>query len=470
MSNETAQPTEQNLSRSASVEGTKGKPPALDTSSCMFPPFRKPIYGNVFKRIRTSQKREFSENPQLTIYTVTNAPQPPSSSTQTTSTAQNTASTDNSEAPVLSSSQSEKDYLRVADEAPEVPQKNRGLLHVPSRTSSQKIQPSPTSTGLSGATASDSRASIGGRSKESKGSILGRRRNGSATSSKMSITPGPETGSTGNNPISGTAGPKQPKKKGFLSFLSCCMVPDDANTVDAEAMPANKVTKVPGGRPTTASRPDQSTAGQPNNISAQADKEKAALQNEDSSKERNDATSLDPGKTSLPGTAAAAGVNDEMSRSSDARDQPLPELPKEAESSAAAQAGRQNPSIAVQSPSRTEPGTVVGQASSTDQKDGEGDVPMEDSDPVPIAKDEIPVSVPRSDEIAKPVLPPPPPVPQPGPSEEPGNVVEQKQQWLLPPIAPRFQGKKCLVLDLDETLVHSSFKVSSTAGPQDFAY
>jgi RNA polymerase II subunit A small phosphatase-like protein len=36
---------------------------------------------------------------------------------------------------------------------------------------------------------------------------------------------------------------------------------------------------------------------------------------------------------------------------------------------------------------------------------------------------------------------------------------EQKQQWLLPPIAPRFQGKKCLVLDLDETLVHSSFKV-----------
>jgi RNA polymerase II subunit A small phosphatase-like protein len=33
---------------------------------------------------------------------------------------------------------------------------------------------------------------------------------------------------------------------------------------------------------------------------------------------------------------------------------------------------------------------------------------------------------------------------------------------LLPPIAPRFQGKKCLVLDLDETLVHSSFKVHSS--------
>lgn len=29
---------------------------------------------------------------------------------------------------------------------------------------------------------------------------------------------------------------------------------------------------------------------------------------------------------------------------------------------------------------------------------------------------------------------------------------------LLPPIAPEHAGRKCLVLDLDETLVHSSFK------------
>ncbi|KAH8828312.1 protein phosphatase [Flagelloscypha sp. PMI_526] len=33
-----------------------------------------------------------------------------------------------------------------------------------------------------------------------------------------------------------------------------------------------------------------------------------------------------------------------------------------------------------------------------------------------------------------------------------------KEQPLLPPIAPEHKGKKCLVLDLDETLVHSSFK------------
>lgn len=39
------------------------------------------------------------------------------------------------------------------------------------------------------------------------------------------------------------------------------------------------------------------------------------------------------------------------------------------------------------------------------------------------------------------------------------STPEPVQKWLLPPITPQFSGKKCLVLDLDETLVHSSFKV-----------
>ncbi len=36
---------------------------------------------------------------------------------------------------------------------------------------------------------------------------------------------------------------------------------------------------------------------------------------------------------------------------------------------------------------------------------------------------------------------------------------------LLPPVEPHLQGRKCLVLDLDETLVHSSFKVGSPPLP-----
>lgn len=50
-------------------------------------------------------------------------------------------------------------------------------------------------------------------------------------------------------------------------------------------------------------------------------------------------------------------------------------------------------------------------------------------------------------------LPPPPSVAPPG--------QEGSQQWLLPPIRSQLQNRKCLVLDLDETLVHSSFKVHS---------
>ncbi|OAX82898.1 hypothetical protein ACJ72_02754 [Emergomyces africanus] len=65
-------------------------------------------------------------------------------------------------------------------------------------------------------------------------------------------------------------------------------------------------------------------------------------------------------------------------------------------------------------------------------------------------------------------IPPPPPLDRnaesinryipPVPAIQP-----EKQQWLLPPIEPHLQNRKCLVLDLDETLVHSSFKVLEKA-------
>jgi carboxy-terminal domain RNA polymerase II polypeptide A small phosphatase len=47
-----------------------------------------------------------------------------------------------------------------------------------------------------------------------------------------------------------------------------------------------------------------------------------------------------------------------------------------------------------------------------------------------------------------------PPVPEGG---------SEKQTWLLPPVQPHLKGRKCLVLDLDETLVHSSFKILNQA-------
>ncbi|KAI7573699.1 hypothetical protein KC343_g23488, partial [Hortaea werneckii] len=69
-------------------------------------------------------------------------------------------------------------------------------------------------------------------------------------------------------------------------------------------------------------------------------------------------------------------------------------------------------------------------------------------------------------------LPPPPPGPPPQTQQHDvagGNDTttlssaaserDETQKWLLPPIKPEHRGRKCLVLDLDETLVHSSFKI-----------
>ncbi|CDS13226.1 hypothetical protein LRAMOSA05404 [Lichtheimia ramosa] len=52
-----------------------------------------------------------------------------------------------------------------------------------------------------------------------------------------------------------------------------------------------------------------------------------------------------------------------------------------------------------------------------------------------------------------------PPVTSATPCSIPPQSPDGQIMWLLPPLATDHIGRKCLVLDLDETLVHSSFKV-----------
>ncbi|XP_015236591.1 PREDICTED: carboxy-terminal domain RNA polymerase II polypeptide A small phosphatase 2-like [Cyprinodon variegatus] len=64
--------------------------------------------------------------------------------------------------------------------------------------------------------------------------------------------------------------------------------------------------------------------------------------------------------------------------------------------------------------------------------------------------------------------PPPPPLPPPSQhslleSQENGSVVKLSEVSLLPEVKAEDQGKICVVIDLDETLVHSSFKPISNA-------
>jgi RNA polymerase II subunit A small phosphatase-like protein len=277
----------------------------------------------------------------------------------------------------------------------------------------------------------------------------------------MSVTPrGTPAGAVGNATTTKVSAPQQPKVKGFLSFL-CCGVPDHGDTVDSNetAVPANRVTKLPAGHPTTASISENARAGQQNNILAQPQTEKEALQQAEAGHDRDEVMGLQSSRTSPSGASQPAGAHRGSNRPIGTRDQPLPELPQEAgpDTSSA------NPSVVVQAPARRSSTRLAAAPEQVEgPRDGDDDAGMKDSSPLPSVNDAASGGIPRREEVALPVLPPPPPVPQAGPSDEPEpETAEAKQQWLLPPIAPRFKGKKCLVLDLDETLVHSSFKVWS---------
>ncbi|KAK4696208.1 carboxy-terminal domain RNA polymerase II polypeptide A small phosphatase, partial [Lecanoromycetidae sp. Uapishka_2] len=95
------------------------------------------------------------------------------------------------------------------------------------------------------------------------------------------------------------------------------------------------------------------------------------------------------------------------------------------------------------------------------QEQRDSDIAMVDAPPVVQAVEEQPKT---SQELAQAqtALPPPPPrngLDRGGASSSNAVMSNEQPKWLLPPLQPRFQGRKCLVLDLDETLVHSSFKI-----------
>lgn len=363
-------------------------------------------------------------------------------------------------------------------ESPEVPNKKRGLLRVPSRSSSQKIQPSPTSTGLSGATVSDPTDSIGGRSKESKSSIMGRRRNGSTASSKRSGTsPEAMQASIGNTTAvhaQPPPGQKPKKSRGFLAFLNCCSVPDNANGVDSDEppLPMKKVSKLSSQTTQlTSSKPDPSIVPASSRSTVPVTEKEDLKQfepvlpsvpDQESSKVPPRGRQDNP-QAALERKASAKGV----------RNQPLPPVPQDVEKLPTDQETALSPSVAVVTPTSgpSQPDDAPSAESQAQSQDTPSpDTLMPDAPPPPVEeKKATSADQPEVNSNVSPLpLPPPPPVPIPEPIKPltslPENPTaappaEEKQQWLLPPIEARFKGKKCLVLDLDETLVHSSFKV-----------
>lgn len=382
---------------------------------------------------------------------------------------------------------------------PEKAQKKASLLNVPSRTSSQKkLDSSSTSPPLTGATITDDSASVG---RGSKRSILGRKRDASKSSSRRpakeqrNLQAGKES-DLATSQADG-AGPAEKKSSSrFLSFLNCCSGHDDRNTgdVDEQVLPAKKSKPQPVREKLI--NQSEKTEVENNGGNANHSEAKDTLEEKETSLEIKEKPELPLSLEKNQGPAARP----QMMRKEGSRETPLisaattvaPEkqdnpTPKQDQSQSppppASQLvpilpitteGLQAPAVNVQAPT-----PVVGQEEldpnpdwTPDPSKRNSDVEMSDAPPdegklVEHETAESP-ALPKV-EAQKTELPPPPPLDQRqsqiGTREVPAvpGSSQERQIWLLPPVQPQFKGRKCLVLDLDETLVHSSFKILNQA-------
>ena len=370
---------------------------------------------------------------------------------------------------------------------------------VPVRASSQtKLQPMQT--------AATSRPVSGDQTKSfrrlSRGSTEGKRRSGSLASSRHSKKERRFGAISGSQDVAGesTAAKSStdtPKRKGglskFLALLNCCGVQENAHTVDAgdQAVAAKKTNRLQpahGRQATPVSNAEASVVESSAAESKETSNEKTGGSGHaehtvpagPKSSELAKRGELSEKPIVIPIPEPVEKEKETNQRQSLPKDQPLPPLPSLEKRS-------EDPTPrpdAVATPSNTltpienimppPPPQVMAINDRTPQQvKRDSNIEMADTSLPAAPAPAISASSSDTREARAPQmnLPPPPPLgqrePQVGPTggAEKGAssaiVSNEKQQWLLPPLQPRFRGKKCLVLDLDETLVHSSFKVCS---------
>lgn len=290
----------------------------------------------------------------------------------------------------------------------------------------------------------------------------------------------------------GAAGRGEKKSKlGFLSFLNCCSGSDSTNATDMDdpALPPKKAAKVQPvvRRPSrTAEKIGVPDVGAKDEEHKEAFDEKNAVQGDGG--ESSVMSEKPPINDSRPQISQRDSSHDKVVPMPVAatRAQPNPStqpetIPAQPDTVSPTPVVTENHSnydqvtnlqVSVQAPTPVE---SVGVLPSQDWGSGEAkrntDVEMTDAPPEEPEEEQQEVAEPVTPEPHTPKadLPPPPPLlrresqlatketpPVPASSSE-------KQTWLLPPVQPRLHGRKCLVLDLDETLVHSSFKILNQA-------
>ena len=327
---------------------------------------------------------------------------------------------------------------------------------------------------------------------EPRGSIKAKRRSGSVASSsrrKTEKSAAPAAVEEEKVAESFTANQEKPKKRGvskFLSFLNCCGTSKNAPAVELGdlAVPAKKAkgsqsTRIRQTTPVTklnTNAMDPSTGeskeaieenigGPPYSELPPATKPKIGEPPKKDIEKTENPFSSSIGLPSQGERADSAGT--EGQPSSSPPDTSI-SIPQQATTQPHGAEGSLQPSITISPTSQqdTPEQDMTINDRTPQQEKLDTDVEMTDAPPAAPVPDSQSTGRETKDENQSQVtLPPPPPrAAQDRPAiadrrTSNGVTPGEQQKWLLPPMHPRFRGKKCLVLDLDETLVHSSFKV-----------
>jgi RNA polymerase II subunit A small phosphatase-like protein len=318
-------------------------------------------------------------------------------------------------------------------------------------------------------------------SRRSKRSLRSRARAGSNASSKRSHRARPSMSEKPTRPLSGAttqSNPARPKKKSkFLSFLNCCGSSDDTQDGGQDVPSRQSVPAQPSQvdqQPSMNSNPTMQSVdtidekpsttpylAEPSGTSANAGSEKMSTPVQSQPESRSEGVYAPPQMAT--GTLPTGSVHDQdpqMQASSDAPYLAQPEVVVQAPTPIETTAD-DDLVIADRTPEQ--------QARDTDieMTDVGPSIPLSANDVTGTSEDEGHVS-PHRESGTRVDLPPPPPlverqaqVAHPNTASHDTSLVPspEPQKWLLPAVRPEHKGRKCLILDLDETLVHSSFKV-----------
>lgn len=326
--------------------------------------------------------------------------------------------------------------------------------------------------------------------KASKDSIKEKRRSGSLASARSSkekaaVPVAAEQEKTGPT-LAAPTSTEKPKKRGFGSFLSklgCCGAQDDAKSPDtSDPGPPKKIKEPPSnvGRQPTSAPPVAGKGLGDNKTSESKEDPEETIGGTPYDKQKDDAKpkmitrqsepKVQTRNPNNPGNGQIGRIpkNADSALPSEPTSETVVGAPMSEDSSVPPVVPIPPPNpITTVSPSDevAEQGEVINDRTAGQAK-RDSDVEMTTAPPtIPeaggIQRSEEPETqqIPQQTQASLPP-PPPPPSQNRGTSPAQRSSTNERQQWLLPPIQPRFHGKKCLVLDLDETLVHSSFKVN----------